>query len=129
MHALYELKDMLYDELKEIGEKGELTAGTLDTVDKLAHATKNICKVIDWCEEEKYSSRYDDGMSMARGGSYARGGRGGNRGGRRGANQYGGYGYSRTGDMADRLEEMRREAPDESTRQEMQRLVSRMRNM
>lgn len=128
MHALYELKDMLCKELEEIGEKGELTAGTLETVDKLAHSIKNICKIIEYCEEDEYSNRsmpYDNyesgGMSMARGG------RGGNR---RGANQYGSYrGYSRNGDMVSRLEEVMHDAPDAKTRQEIQRLVNKIRSM
>jgi hypothetical protein len=137
MHALYELKDMLCKELEEIGEKGELTAGTLDTVDKLAHSIKNICKIIDYCEEEEYSNR---GMSYE--GSYenrnmegmsrARGGRGGNRGGSRrgGANQYGSYrGYSRAEDMASRLEDMMHEVSDDRTRQEISRLAAKMREM
>lgn len=128
MHALYQLKDMLCEELEEIASKGELTAGTLDTVDKLAHATKNLCKIIDWCDEEEYSSRYDDGMSMARGGNRG-GNRGGRRGGRRGANQYGSYGYSRTGDLADKMEDLMREMPDEASRQELQRMATKMRNM
>lgn len=78
MHELYELKEKLCDELKEYGSK-DLSAGTLDVVDKLAHAVKNIDKIIEVYEDEGdgYSSRsYPDGM----GGSYARDGRGGYRG-------------------------------------------------
>ena len=45
MHELYELKEKLCDELKEYGSK-DLSAGTLDVVDKLAHAVKNIDKII-----------------------------------------------------------------------------------
>ena len=79
MHELYELKDMLCKELKEYGEKGELTAGSLETIDKLAHAMKNLDRVIEAYEDDgEYSGRsYPDGM----GGSYARGGRGSYRGG------------------------------------------------
>lgn len=79
MHELYELKEKLCDELKEYGSK-DLSAGTLDVVDKLAHAVKNIDKIIEVYEDEGdgYSSRsYPDGM----GGSYARGGRSSYRGG------------------------------------------------
>ena len=78
MHELYELKEKLCDELKEYGSK-DLSAGTLDVVDKLAHAVKNIDKIIEVYEDEGdgYSSRsYPDGM----GGSYVRGGRDGYRG-------------------------------------------------
>lgn len=80
MHELYELKEKLCDELKEYGGK-DLSAGTLDVVDKLAHAVKNIDKIIEAYEDEGegYSSRtYPDGM----GGSYrSRDGRSMNRNG------------------------------------------------
>lgn len=74
MHELYELKEMLCKELEEIGGKGELTAGSLETVDTLAHALKNIDKIIENKENDGYSSRYyDGGVSYARGrGSNAR---------------------------------------------------------
>ncbi len=62
MHALYELKDMLCKELEEIGEKGELTAGTLETVEKLSSSVKNLCKIIDYCEDEEYSGDMMGGM-------------------------------------------------------------------
>lgn len=67
MHELYELRDKLCDELKNYGTK-EVTASNLEVIDKLAHATKNLDKVIEAYEEEgEYSSRsYPDGM----GGSY-----------------------------------------------------------
>lgn len=135
MHALYELKDMLCKELEEIGEKGELTAGTLETVEKLSSSVKNICRIIDYCEDEEYSG---DMMGGGMGGSYARGGnrmgggRGrGGRGGRTGSNQYGSYarGYSRDGDMISKLEDLMGEARDDKTRREIERLVEKMRSM
>ena len=64
MHELYELKDRLCDELKEFGSK-EMSAGSLDTIDKLAHAIKNLDKIID---HDDYSGDY---MPM-RDRSYAR---------------------------------------------------------
>ena len=66
MHELYELKEKLCDELKEYGTK-EVTASNLEVIDKLAHATKNIDKIIESYEGDGYSGRmYPDGM----GGSY-----------------------------------------------------------
>lgn len=130
MHALYELKDMLCKELEEIGEKGELTTGTVDTVEKLSSSVKNLCKIIDYCEDEEYSGDMM-GSSYARGGNRM-GGRGrGGRGGRTGANQYGSYarGYSRDGDMVSKLEDLMGEARDDKTRREIERLVEKMRNM
>ena len=148
MHNIYKLKELLMEELKDYGQKGELTPGSLEVIDKLAHATKNICKIIEDCEaeEEGYSSRgmggtyragSNEGGNMSGGMSYARGGRGGRRGG---ANQYGSYarggnrggGYSRAdGSMEDLLMEMDEIMPmlSEDKRREAQRFVEKMRGM
>ena len=40
MKSLYELKEMLCDELEEIVGKGELSAGSLDVVHKLTDTIK-----------------------------------------------------------------------------------------
>ena len=73
MHELYELKDRLMKELEEYG-KQDLTAGSLEVVDKLSHSIKNICKIIEsYDDEEGYSMRrsYNDGIDdMRRRGSY-----------------------------------------------------------
>lgn len=91
MHQLYELKEMLCEELKEYGSKDKLDVGGLEIVDKLAHAIKNIDKIIEAYEmEEEYSmeggggggSSYEGGGNYRR--SYAQGGGGGNQGGGRG---------------------------------------------
>lgn len=63
MHDLYELKEKLMKELEEYG-KQELTAGSLEVVDRLSHAIKNICKIIESYEmEEDYSMRDGNGRS------------------------------------------------------------------
>jgi len=150
MHEIYELKEMLMKELEEYGKKGEMSAGSLEIVDKLAHAIKNLCKIIETAEEEGYSERgrsYAGGMSN-RGGSYeARGGRGGNsnRGGSyeggsyargRGRNarrdSMGRYsnesGYSRGGDIEEMVESIRdimQELP-ESVQRDAQRFVQKL---
>ena len=80
MEKLYELKEMLCDELKEYGDKGKLDVGALEIVDKLAHAVKNIDRIIHDYEEEGYSGNsawYPYMGRSYRGGSYAR--RGGKR--------------------------------------------------
>lgn len=140
MHMLHELKDMLCEELEEYGKKGELTAGTLDVVDKLTHTIKNLDKIIDKYEEEEYSQAME-------GGSYARGGRMSNRGAnqygsyRRGANQYGSYarrggmgysredGYSRNENMVSELYELMENAPDEKTKKEFERFIKKVEMM
>ena len=40
-----QLEDMLCAELEDIINKGELSAGDLDVVDKLTHALKNTYKI------------------------------------------------------------------------------------
>lgn len=81
MKTLYDLKDMLCGELDEIGKKGEMSAGDLETVHKLTDTIKNIDK-ITMLEENGYSRDEDyirDGDwnanmrgNYGRGSSYAR---------------------------------------------------------
>ena len=125
MHELYELKEKLLDELKEYGGK-EMSAGSLDVIDKLAHATKNLCKVIEACEDEGYSER---GGSYR--GSYARGRDSrGRYTSRRGYSGRGEGDYYRTADdITEKLHEMMDSAPDEKTRTEIQKLISKMEMM
>ena len=114
--ALYDLKEMLCKQLNDYGKKGELTAAVLERVDMLAHAVKNLDKIIDHMEESEYSGNmdgrsyggrsyrdggYDGGRSMARGrGSNAR---------RDSMGRYASEGYSRGDDgyMPERYREDR----------------------
>lgn len=124
MHELYELRDMLCKELKEYGKKGDLSAGTLDIVDKLSHAIKNLDKIIE-VDEEGYSGAYYGGGSYEdrnyRGRSYARR--------RDSMGRYSSEGYSRKGEIVDRLRDLMSDAPDDRTRQEIHNLVSKMEMM
>lgn len=61
MHKMEELKDMLCEELEDITAKGQLTAGDLDTVDKLTHSIKSIDTILAM---GGYS--YDNGMMYGR---------------------------------------------------------------
>lgn len=153
MDKLYELKEMLCEELKEYGSKDKLDVGGLEIVDKLAHAVKNIDKIIETYEEEGSSmmggsyrsGRYSregqggQGGSYRQGGSYARGGgRGRGQNARRDSmgryaseSRYSRDGrYSRNGeDMAEELRMLMEEAPDEQTRKEIERLVEKLEMM
>ena len=122
MHALYDLREMLCKELDEYGKKGELSAGALDIVDKLTHTIKNLDKIIEVNEDGEYSNYGPrGGTSYARGrGRYAK---------RDSMGRYSSDGYSRTGDMTERLRDLMNDAPDDRTRQEIQRLVTRMEQM
>ncbi len=131
MNELYDLKEMLLKELEDYGKKGDLSAGSLEIVDKLAHSVKNLCKVIDDMDEEYsgYGGSYYDGMTTAGGNSYRRGGsyaRGRRNARRDSMGRYSSEGYSRAGDLAEQLRGLMREAPDESIRQDMERLASRL---
>lgn len=109
MKELYELKDRLVDELKSYGKR-DLTGNSLDMIDKLAHAAKNVCKIID---------ESDDGTS----GYYPRTGR--MYDGRSLRNRDSMGRYSRDG-LADKLRDLMDESPDEKTRMEIKRLIDRM---
>ncbi len=135
MHKLYDLKEMLCEELKEYGSKGKLDVGSLDVVDKLAHAVKNIDKIIEAYEDEQYSSAGEMTDGYYRGGSYARDGRGNSYARGRGRNArrdaMGRYsregGYSRAeDDFKMELKELMQDAPNDHIRQKMQSIMSDM---
>ena len=112
MKELYELKEKLVDELKDYG-KMEMTSANLEKIDKLAHAAKNVCKIIDESDDGNsgyYSrtGRIYDGRSFRN--SYRRDSMGR---------------YSRDG-LADKLRELMEDAPDDRTRMEIQKLVEKM---
>ena len=46
-----ELKEKLMSELKEYG-RCELTSSTLDIIDKLAHALKNVMRIEEYCKDD-----------------------------------------------------------------------------
>lgn len=142
MDALYELKEKLMKELEEYGNK-EMTPGSLEVVDKLAHAVKNLCKVIEAYEDEEYSQRggYDGGQG---GGSY----RGGGRYSRMGGGSYRGGSYARgrgqnarrdsqgrysshgdPGEMVDQLEMLMQDAPNDQIKQQIRQLVQQIEQM
>ena len=131
MHEIYELKDLLMEELKEYGRKGELTGGSLEIVDKLAHAVKNLCKILE--SEEEYSEASYEGENSYRGGgnrggssrSYARG-RNARRDSRGRYSREGGY--SRADEMEDMVESIRgmmNELPQEIQR-DAQKFVQKL---
>lgn len=63
MDTFYDVKEMLKKELDEIVRKGELSAGSLETIDKLLNSIKNACKIVMY---DEYS---EDGYSSANGNS------------------------------------------------------------
>ena len=141
MHGIYKVEEMLCDELDKIGEKDELTAGSLETADKLSHALKNVQKIIEYYEsmgEDGYSNagsrddwRMTDGSYPKRyGASYARGR--GSRAKRDSMGRYSSRGYSRadgTEDMVAELRGLMADAPNAHIKKRMQELVSEIESM
>lgn len=121
MHDLYNLKEMLCKELSDYGKEGGLTLASLATIDTLAHACKNVCKIIECKEKESYGGNGE----YSRGYYYDDGGMSN----RRGRAMNGRFVSRDASDMAHKLREMMRDAPDESARREIERLADRMEQM
>ena len=139
---MHKLINFVCDELEDIEQKaakGELSISDVQYADTLAHLKKNLLKSEEMMEEfdEGYSSemrpmdgtmrgssyRYDGGMSYARG-----------RGRNAKRDSMGRYsserGYSRDGmEMADQLRDMMKDAPDESVRRDIERLLRKVEQM
>lgn len=115
MHDLYNLKTMLVKELEEHGKSGNLTKTSLDTIDKLAHAAKNVCKVIEACESDEYSNAMGS-RSYARSDS-----------GRSYADRSYSDGYSRSDDnVRGQIYRLVETTSDPRTRDELKRIIDRM---
>lgn len=150
MHTYYDVKEMLKKELDEIVKKGELSAGSLETIDKLLNSIKNSCKIIMYEEYSEDGYSYADSDADMSNYSYARG-RGRNasrdsmgryssdggysnaRGGRDGRGGYsrrGGYSYD-DGDKEEKVEmlrEMMNEVKTDEERRALQKIIRRMEN-
>ena len=136
MHRLYddleEICEILADALSKTNEKlnkagGEITAGDLEYVNRLTHAIKSVKTSMAMIDAEENGNSYDDGMGMNSGSyrsSYARG-----RNARRDSRGRYSRSYSHDSGMVSELRELMKDAPDEQTRMEMQRMISRMESM
>ena len=128
MNALYDLRDMLCAQLEDYGKKGELSASVLEKVDTLAHATKNLDKIIENCEgeSEEYSGNY--GRRSHRSYNSSRGmSRNSSRRGMSG--RYYGDDNEEDEELVDQVYSMMDKTTDEKTREELQRFANRMAKM
>lgn len=132
---LHEMCEVLSRELGEANDKvrqngGKLSGSDLEYIDRLTHAIKSIKTTIAMMEAEDGGSygmypHWNYGGSYNRGGSYARG-----RNARRdGMGRYSSRGYSRDDDMVSELRELMENAPDERTRKEFERFISKIESM
>lgn len=149
MHEeMKELYEKLCEELCEYGQK-DLTQDTLKTIDTLAHAGKNVLKIMEGCEEMEggsYAYYDEDPRNTAMGGSmrgnsmrgsygmsgkrdsmgrYSRAGGNGSYEGNGGMSN---RGYSRGNNVTDGLRELMYAAPPEM-QGEINRLIKKLDNM
>jgi hypothetical protein len=134
---MHKLIDFLCDELEDLERKaekeGKLSMAEIQYLDTLAHAKKNLMKA-DEMSDEGYSQRgYSMGENSYRDGhSYARGrGRNARRDSMgRYSNRMYPVDYSMAADdMVSELRDMMHDAPDEQTKREFQKFISKIESM
>lgn len=112
-----ELRKMLCAELEKITKKGELSAGSLDVVDKLTHSIKSIDTIMAM-EDAGYSNGYSYARKRDSMGRYSREGR-----------MYDDRGYSRHDakeELARELKELKMDAKDHETAQMIDRWIKQL---
>lgn len=127
-NELHELKSKLVKKLASYSE-GEITTNNLDAIDTLAHAAKNVCKIMESMDEEEsgYSNRMMppiyrnsyDGREWD-GAMYDHRGRG------TGARRDSMGRYSSDDGMLEELYATMNAAKDEATRNNIQRMINKM---
>lgn len=131
--SLTKIKEMLCDELDIIAKRGELSPGSLETVDKLTHSLKSVETVLAMNGYDEDGTSYDGGnggnagggMSGARGrnarrDSMGRYSREGGYSGRRNSGYRVSYDGARD-ELVEHVEELMNMAKDEPTRQMIER--------
>lgn len=131
MHKLHALKEFLVDELEKHADKKDMSPAELELVDKLAHAAKNVCKIIDYCDEGGYSEDYRPRVPVdyRMGGTFHSYGRGpgasrDSRGRYSSTDRY----YRSADDIRNRLQDLMYDAP-EDMRGEIQHFMTRLDTM
>lgn len=134
---LEELCQTLGEKISEANDKirtasGDLTGGDLEYIDKLTHALKSIKTTMAMMETEGYShdGGYSGNYSGNHSGNYSRYYPGRSYASGRRRDSMGRYsrGYSR-GENEEVVEQLRsamESAPDDKTRQDIQKIISRM---
>ena len=116
MKELEALCDVLSDKITEKTRKiknSGMSDGDLETIDKLTHSLASVKKIMAFMEDDGYSGNWPDGSyrGMYRG-SYAR--------------KRDSMGRYSRNDLADKMRELMMDAPDDRTRQEMQRMIEKL---
>lgn len=139
MHGLYALKDQIVEELEHYGMNGEFSRSELPTIDMLSHTAKNLCKLIEACEER---TGYSYGNRVHMRGNYSYNDRGRYdhrspyydnsfaRGRGRSASRDSMGRYSSDDDwMIETLNELKEKAPNDHMREEFDEFITRMERM
>lgn len=127
---LRELCETISHEIAEANDKiraagGKLSAGDVDYIDKLTHTLKSIKGVEAMEESNGYSNRPSmDGSYRGYSRDYRN--RGSYRGSYRGRNRDGMGRYSGDDGMVSELRELMQDAPDDTVRRDIQRLIDKM---
>lgn len=144
MHKLFKYACDELEELERKAEKGKLSMAEVEYADKLAHLKKNILRADELMDEGYSGDSYHDGSydgmiyngsyegrSMARGrGTNARRDSRGRYSSDGSYTRYSRRGYAMDGnDIVQELRSLMDDAPDERTRQKLQRFVSEMEQM
>ena len=129
MHKIHEIKEMALEELGRFADRGELRRDDLPTIDYLAHIAKDLCWIINDCEERtgySYGTRVN--MRGTYSGDYRR-------------PYYDDHSYARMRDSRGRysgaddaylietLHELKEKAPNDAMRMEFQEFIDRMERM
>lgn len=151
MKVLYDIQDMLEDELKKIAKKDEITTGDLDNIYKMVDIVKDVTTV-KAMEEGGYSQEssrrsyegsygrggsynsYDGSYRGSYEGSYGRRGRDGDSDGRyseegsyrNSRGSYDGYSGHNKEQMIEHLTEMMRNARNEEERDAYRKVIDQM---
>lgn len=138
---LEELCEKVTEELSEANKKLEksgdkMTAGDVEYIDKLTHTLKSIKTVLAMSD---YGDHSNDGGSYRRGnrggsyddrGSYARGrGRNARRDSMGRYSNERGYSRAEAEEMVEQLRDLMADAPNEQTRKEFERFISKIEQM
>ena len=133
LNKLYELKEQLCEELESYASSG-INRQNIADIDTLAHAAKNICKIIEFCEGsdggEGYSRRpYRNSMMPD---PYGYSGYSYNRGRRDvmrdSMGQYSGHDQHEIVSIADDMRKLAEKLPD-NVRGDVMRLSEKLRNL
>lgn len=132
--SLNKIKEMLCDELDNIAKRGELSPGSLETVDKLTHSLKSVVTIMAMEDYDEGGASYDGADGGAMGGVSGRRGRSrttgryvSREGGYSGRRYDGGMSYAGARDeLMSHVDELMGMAEDEPTRAMIRRFKAEL---